>query len=562
MKIQLENGKYVVYAHSEQEAQKILKRELSRFEDIRGLMSELVTKDGKAYNNFIINTSNDRINIYFNDEESLIYDEPENATTKGEVRKRTQIGNEIKYDLAYRYPVINGVDANFRLAHEMGHLMLNPSNSITMVDDEELGTTQVSGFIRYDKNTQKYTGLQIQENAINLLAQLATRGDISADDIISGKEDVSEFNNYKRCDKLVNLLAVSMRNDFDREMSFEELVKNKIDSKIQHSDGTQEPANLFFYSILSDSKDIEKEWNRVMAQDDKTYRWELIEKSFEKLHNLNLPKEQYDQIYELVQDLIVEFAEKRYQEKYKEAVNRKGKENVPSIDGKIEFINKMIEKEQEQEIDDVKLNNVEQNTENEQTGMKYGQKYSDMYENGVLVGKAPTEWIQNDVQSGYHIENNGEYYTNQKGEIVRPLDGDVVTMAGKFGYVNQYGQIVKEENLKIEKATLQKKAKLSFSQKIALFLQKNSLLMKVPFVEKYVDKKLMLLPLAQSEEKQYDYGQPHRNFVNLISNNGKYSKYKNLSKEQIKEQRAIIAQIEQNLKRIEKREQKKNDQRY
>ena len=66
MKLQLENGKYVVYAHSEQEAQKILKRELSRFEDIRGLMSELVTKDGKAYNNFIINTSNDRINIYFN----------------------------------------------------------------------------------------------------------------------------------------------------------------------------------------------------------------------------------------------------------------------------------------------------------------------------------------------------------------------------------------------------------------------------------------------------------------------------------------------------------------
>ena len=535
MKIQLENGKYVVYAHSEQEAQKILKRELSRFEDIRGLMSELVTKDGKAYNNFIINTSNDRINIYFNDEESLIYDDPENVTTKGEVRTRTQIGNEIKYDLAYRYPVINGVDANFRLAHEMGHLMLNPSNSITMVDDEELGTTQVSGFIRYDKNTQKYTGLQIQENAINLLAQLATRGDISADDIISGKEDVSEFNNYKRCDKLVNLLAVSMRNDFDREMSFEELVKNKIDSKIQHSDGTQEPANLFFYSILSDSKDIEKEWNRVMAQDDKTYRWELIEKSFEKLHNLNLPKEQYDQIYELVQDLIVEFAEKRYQEKYKEAVNREGKENVPSIDEKIEFINKMIEKEQEQEIDE---------------------------KNDVLVGNASTEWMQNDAQSGYHIENNGKYYTNQKGEIIRPLDGDSVIMAGKFGYVNQYGQIVKEENLKIEKATLQAQTQLSFSQKIALFLQRNSVLMKVPFIEKYVEKRLMLLPLAQGEEKQYDYGQSHRNFVNLISNNGKYSTYKNLSKEQIKEQRAIIAQIEQNLKRIEKREQQENDQRY
>ena len=86
--------------------------------------------------------------------------------------------------------------------------------------------------------------------------------------------------------------------------------------------------------------------------------------------------------------------------------------------------------------------------------------------------------------------------------------------------------------------------------------------MKVPFIEKYVDKKLMLLPPTQSEEKQYDYGQSHRNFVNLISNNGKYSTYKNLSKEQIKEQRAIIAQIEKNLKRIEKREQQENDQRY
>ena len=272
-----------------------------------------------------------------------------------------------------------------------------------------------------------------------------------------------------------------------------------------------------------------------MAQDDKTYRWELIEKSFEELHDLSLPQEQYDQIYELVQDLIVEFAEKRYQEKYKEAVSREGKENVPSIDGKIEFINKMIEKEQEQEIDD---------------------------ENGVLIGKTPRKWTENDMQSGYHIENNGEYYTNQKGEIIRPLNGDIATMAGKFGYVNQYGQIVKEGNLKVEKATLQVQNKVSFSQKIALFLQRNSVLMKVPFIEKYVDKKLMQLPPVRSEQKQYDYGKAHRNFVDLISNNGKYSTYKNLSKEQIKEQRAIIAQIEQNLKRIEKREQQENNQRY
>ena len=102
--------------------------------------------------------------------------------------------------------------------------------------------------------------------------------------------------------------------------------------------------------------------------------------------------------------------------------------------------------------------------------------------------------------------------------------------------------------------------KVSLKQKIALFLHKNSVLMKIPFIEKYVNKNIMQLPSATIKYTQYGYRQTHRDFINLISNNGKC---KNLSKEQIKQQRAIISQIEQNLNRLDKIDkQNNNDERF
>ena len=244
-KFEIGDGQYVVYAENEQHAMQIVVQELQRFEKIKEMMSKLVKENGVAYKNFMENTSEESLNIHFNNATSLIYDDPENATTKGEVRTRTSDGGRFTYDLAYRYPEINGHNADFRLAHEMGHLLLNPSEKGRQVYDEQTGTRHVSGLIRINEDKQFY-GVQIQENAINLLAQLAIRGNVKADDIITGKADFSEFNKYKKCDDLVKLLALSMRNDFDKEMTFEELVENKIDSFIEHSDGIKEPANTFF----------------------------------------------------------------------------------------------------------------------------------------------------------------------------------------------------------------------------------------------------------------------------------------------------------------------------
>ncbi len=82
------DGQYVVYANDLQEAKQVLSQEYKRVNEIKSKVKALLSKDGQAIQNFETNTSAENLNIYFYDEKSLIYDKPENATTKGEVRQR------------------------------------------------------------------------------------------------------------------------------------------------------------------------------------------------------------------------------------------------------------------------------------------------------------------------------------------------------------------------------------------------------------------------------------------------------------------------------------------
>lgn len=329
------NGQYVVYAKSEQEARQVISQELKRFDVIKEKMANLLTEYGQEWQKFMDNISEDRLNIYFNDEQSAIYDR--DFTAKGEVRQRNMSNDEFSYDLAYRYPKIEGHNANFRLAHEMGHLMLNPSKTNQQVYDKTSNSRQVAGLIRRDEETGQFYGEQIQENAINLITQLAIKGDTKADDIITGKVDLSEFNSYKKCDDLVKLLAVSMRNDFENEITFEQLAEQKIDSMITHKDGTQEPANTFFYGILNDSSIIENEFDKYLGKG----AWRELNEAFAQLYDQNLSKEKFELIFQNAQGLIQEFANIRYQDKYKQTVVRNGSFNVPNIENKLQMINEM-----------------------------------------------------------------------------------------------------------------------------------------------------------------------------------------------------------------------------
>ena len=444
------DGQYVVYADNIQVAGQIIGQELQRFDRIKEMMANLFIENGVAYQNFMENTSEENLNIHFNDETSLIYDNPENATTKGEVRQRQMQNGRFTYDLAYRYPEINGHDADFRLAHEIGHLVLNPSQTSRQIYDKETDSRQVSGLIRRTEDG-KFYGLQIQENAINLLAQLAIRGEARADDIIAGKVDLSEFNSYRQCDDLVKLLAVSMRNDFDKEMSFEELVENKLDSLIEHSDGTREPANTFFYGVLNDSSIVENEFDRYMGKG----AWRELDSAITELHGIDTRDPKYGSVSKAAQELITEFANIRMQEKHKEAVARDGN-NVPSLESKMKIISQLtrIEERQGQQTIETEIS----------------------------------------MPAGYSI--------NQYDEIIRPS---------------------------IEQ-TEQKENKPSLIQRIARGLQNNNLLMNVPFIKRFVDSRLNVLPSA-TEPTERTINEQRQRFINRLNNNGvndKIRMYKNV----------------------------------
>ena len=330
------DGQYLVYAKDAQSAGQILGQELKRFDRIKNMMANLLTENGPAFQNFMNNTFEDRLNIHFNDESSSIYDI--DPTSRGMVRQRNLENGIFYYDLAYRYPEIQGHNADFRLAHEMGHLMLNPSTTSRQVYDKETNSTQISVLIRRDEKHKQLYGEEIQENTINLIAQLAIRGDVKADDIITGKVDLSEFNLYKKCDDLVRLLAISMRNDFDEEMSFEQLANQKLDSMITLSDGTERPANTFFYGMLNDSSMVENEFDKYMGNG----AWRQLNDAFAKLYKSDMPQETFEAIFEQAQGLIKDFANVRFQDRYQEAVVRTGGFNVPSLDSKLEMIDQLV----------------------------------------------------------------------------------------------------------------------------------------------------------------------------------------------------------------------------
>ena len=492
-KFTVRNGQYVIFAKDVKQARKVISQELQRVDKIREKMANLLSQDGVAMQNFMENTSEENLNIYFYDETSLIYDDLKNATTKGEVRQRNIENDKFTYDLAYRYPEIQGHNADFRLAHEMGHLMLNPSNTRRQTYDKETDTRQVSGLMRVprgqERNPNAIYGTRMQENAINLIAELAIRGEHSADDIISGKVDVSEFNLYKKCDDLVKLLAVSMRNDFENEMSFEQLVENKIDSFIEHSDGSKEPANTFFYGVLNDSSIIENEFDKYMGKG----AWRDLDTFITNLHNTNISKEQFDMVFKEAQGMIIEFANARMQEKYKEAVARDG-QSVPTITNKINMINEMIGIELEQE--------------------QFKEQIID--KNNVVQ-----------FPEGYSI--------NEYGEIIRPARREIQEQV--------------QESIDVQ----QTESKLTLKQKVAQFLQKNNLFMNLSFVDKFVHKQLDIFPARTEIVRQTNAGiasRTRKNFINQLTNFGAYRNLPPIQRmsnpEKIAQMRREMEQKEQN----------------
>lgn len=75
---------------------------------------------------------------------------------------------------------------------------------------------------------------------------------------------------------------------------------------------------------------------------------------------------------------------------------------------------------------------------------------------------------------------------------------------------------------------IEKEDKSTFTQKVARFLGKQKVLIKIPFIKNFIDKQLNVLPSAKEQKVETNIsssGDSERtSFINELSNNGEYRK--------------------------------------
>lgn len=128
------------------------------------------------------------------------------------------------------------------------------------------------------------------------------------------------------------------------------------------------------------------------------------------------------------------------------------------------------------------------------------------------------------------------FYKNEKIDVRTLITGKskeeitknllVAINSGKLGYIN--GELGIEEAIKNEEANVKPQNNIqtnnnqfSWKQKVAQFLQGNSVLMNIPFIEKFVNKQLNVLSTKQ-EQGVSDRNSSRESLANLLSNNGEY----------------------------------------
>ena len=92
------------------------------------------------------------------------------------------------------------------------------------------------------------------------------------------------------------------------------------------------------------------------------------------------------------------------------------------------------------------------------------------------------------------------------------------------GYsINEFGEIIRPERPEQQQDNniQTDNSQLSLKQKIAQLLRRSDMLMNIPFVEKFVNRQLNVLP-SVSQVRSATVNSSRESFVNWLSNNGKY----------------------------------------
>lgn len=394
------------------------------------------------------------------------------------------------------------------MVHELTHFMGRPDketieNEITGNSDKsELGGTQI-----FDFNTNSEYGNFFNECGADLICEMAMTTSVecretnpqikSADDIIY-TDNRYQKTDYDSLSTIARLMVAAMDNNFS----------NQSYDKMMHSDGglidrqveliNQEtgelvdtvPTNDYLYAMAGHGKHLEKQFDRYSRNG--SYREmcafldeeiKSIQTSQNHIPNKNKIKEQLLRMADMVNN-------KMYILQSNKCITQEQKD---SFIGRFNFVfNQAL---QEYDIGALTPEDIKKTTKSmNQTKSKSINETQ--VENTISESK---EVIESEV------EMPEGYYINEFGEIIRPAREETY-----------------EQNQ--EPKQHQNKNKLSLTQRVAQFLQKNNMFMNLSFVEKFVHQQLDVLSSSTKESAINAVNQEKIDFDNWVTNNGQLRK--------------------------------------
>lgn len=322
----IQGGRYEIDALDRVSAQKIIDREMKDLKEIQEKVYQLLKLNGEPYQNLVENTRVNRIKIRLYDGNSLIYGEEQYKGKNAVARKEQIDGDEIKYGLGLKYEGDSKKNINYDRACEVIRLAMSPHNQRQLNYDRETKTTEISGVIVKDAVSKNVYGTQINESLIKVLAQITMKNGKSLDSVLKMPSAYVQNDGERKADNLIKLLIIATRNDYEREITFEKLINLRLDSTFRNKNEKKIPQNEFIYAALNDSSKIEKDFDKYMGKGS----YKQFDKQFEEmlLEGKNSEKRQIE--YENIQNIILQYADKRMQINYQKA--KQIDENAPGLE--------------------------------------------------------------------------------------------------------------------------------------------------------------------------------------------------------------------------------------
>lgn len=402
------------------------------------------------------------------------------------------------------------------MVHELAHFMGRPDketieNEMTE-NKSELGGTQV-----LDWNTNSEYGKFFNECGADLICEMALTTSVecratnpqikSADDIIYTNNRYQKTD-YDSLSTIARLMVVAMDNNFSKQ-SYDKLIHSDsglIDRQVQMIN--QETGEIldtvytndYLYAMTGHGKYLEEQFDKYSEQGSYKEMSSFLDEELKAIQteqnhitDKNKLKEQLLRMADMVNN-------KMYILQSNKCITQEQKD---AFVGRFNLVfNQAL---QEYDIGALTQEDIKKTTRSMNQTKKI-ESNRVQNQNTVKVN-TNIEQAQFKMPEGYSINEFGEIIRPEQGQQQIEFDNDIpiFTPPNETQQVEQYNQ----------------QNKPTIKQRIAQFIQKNDVLMNIPFVEQFVGKQLNILP-PPSQQKNSTVNSSKETFVNWLSNNGEY----------------------------------------